>query len=259
MLIENTLFGVVNKVDDAIFLLKQNEPTEGYYLCFSGGKDSVVVYDLLKRAEVKFDTHYNFMTVEPPELLEFIVDNFDDVIFEYPNTTMFDLIVYHHIPPLRNARYCCQSLKLNNGKGRIKVTGVRRFESRYRSSRRELETNSITGDKLVNPIVNWTDTEIWEYIHKFKIPYCKLYDEGRQRIGCIFCPFANKAAIADDLKRYPQFVNYYVKALDIVIANKIKQGKKSVYASGAEWFNAWIDRTDKTKLRQYRVNNDELF
>lgn len=74
MLISQTLFDKVDKVADAIKLLRENEPPEGYYLCFSGGKDSVVTYDLAVKAGVKFDAHHNITTVEPPELMRFIRD-----------------------------------------------------------------------------------------------------------------------------------------------------------------------------------------
>ena len=80
MLIENTLFGTTDKVAEAIQLLREHEPPEGYYLCFSGGKDSVVIYDLAVKAGVKFDAHHNVTTVEPPELMKFIRDH-------YPNVT----------------------------------------------------------------------------------------------------------------------------------------------------------------------------
>ena len=69
MLIEHSLFGSTDKVADAINLLREHEPKDGYYLCFSGGKDSVVIYDLAVRAGVKFDAHHNITTVEPPEIL----------------------------------------------------------------------------------------------------------------------------------------------------------------------------------------------
>ena len=35
----------------------------------------------------------------------------------------------------------------------------------------------------------WTDDDVWEYIHKYNIPYCKVYDMGYVRTGCIFCMF----------------------------------------------------------------------
>lgn len=56
----------------AIALLRLHEPPEGYYLAFSGGKDSCVIKELAKRAGVKFDAHYGNTTIDPPELVRFI-------------------------------------------------------------------------------------------------------------------------------------------------------------------------------------------
>ena len=58
MLIEHTLLGVVDKVENAIEVLRTFEPREGYYLAFSGGKDSIVIKALCDLAGVKYDAHY---------------------------------------------------------------------------------------------------------------------------------------------------------------------------------------------------------
>ena len=68
-LVEETLFGTQDKVQIAIERLQAFEPNEGYYVAFSGGKDSQVVYHLCKEAGVKFDAHYNHTTVDPPEVI----------------------------------------------------------------------------------------------------------------------------------------------------------------------------------------------
>ena len=80
---------------------------DGYYLAFSGGKDSVVLYTLAKMAHVKFQAHYHLTTVDPPELVRFIRNEYPSVVFEYPELTMWDLIVKKQIPPTRKVRYCC--------------------------------------------------------------------------------------------------------------------------------------------------------
>ena len=72
MLIENTLFGRIDKVAQAITRIKLHKPDDGYYVAFSGGKDSCVILDLVQRAGVKYDAHYNVTTVDPPELVQFI-------------------------------------------------------------------------------------------------------------------------------------------------------------------------------------------
>lgn len=124
-----------DKVDKAIMRLQTYEPEEGYYLCFSGGKDSVVIKVLADMAGVKYDAHYSVSSVDPPELVRFIKDYHPDVIFDYPRDkdgnviTMWNLIPTKTMPPTRIVRYCCAYLKEQGGKGRLKVTGVRWAES----------------------------------------------------------------------------------------------------------------------------------
>ena len=66
------------KIAEAVKILKQYESPEGYYVAFSGGKDSLCIYWLTKIAGVIADYHYNMTTVDPPELMQFI-KTFEDV------------------------------------------------------------------------------------------------------------------------------------------------------------------------------------
>lgn len=65
---EITLFGELDRVQLAVNRLRLNEPKEGYYVAFSGGKDSCVILDLVKKAGVKYDAHFNITTVDPQNL-----------------------------------------------------------------------------------------------------------------------------------------------------------------------------------------------
>ena len=128
-----------DKVEVAIGRLKAFEPKEGYYLAFSGGKDSVVIKALADMAEVKYDAHYNLTSVDPPELVRFI-KTFDDVQIDIPRDkdgkqiTMWNLIPKKKMPPTRIVRYCCKELKEWGGQGRFTVTGVRWEESPNRKN-----------------------------------------------------------------------------------------------------------------------------
>ena len=105
-------FNGKDKVEKAIMRLKAYEPSEGYFLCFSGGKDSCVIKALADMAEVKYDAHYHVTSVDPPELVRFIKDNYPKVIFDYPRDkdgnriTMWNLIPRKKMPPTRIVRYC---------------------------------------------------------------------------------------------------------------------------------------------------------
>ena len=130
------------KVQKSIERLKAFEPPEGYYLAFSGGKDSVVCKALLDMSGCKYDATYRVTSVDPPELVRFIKNQHPDVKREVPRygtrrgpewegkpITMWNLIPWKMMPPTRIVRYCCEHLKESGGDGRLTVTGVRWAES----------------------------------------------------------------------------------------------------------------------------------
>lgn len=91
-LIEENIFGTTDKVAQAIARIKLNEPKNdiGYDVQFSGGKDSCVVYDLVKRAGVKYRVNYCQTTVDPPELVRFIKEQYPEVTWIRPKKTMWE-------------------------------------------------------------------------------------------------------------------------------------------------------------------------
>ena len=234
MLKEMTLDGTfTDKVKVAIDRLKQYEPPEGYYLAFSGGKDSVVCYDLLFRNDIPFDAHFHFTTVDPPELLQFIKENYPQVEWHRPKESMFQLIVRKGFPPTRQKRYCCSILKESGGTNRTVVSGIRWDESKNREKRKVTEKY---GNKImVNPIIDWKTEDVWEYIKKNNVKYCSLYDKGYDRIGCIMCPIQKKSGMLRDIERYPKFYKAYMRA-----------------------FQRMIDKADKTKIRGWDTAEDVM-
>lgn len=260
MLIEQTLFETVDKVADAIKLLREHEPPEGYYLCFSGGKDSTVIKALAERAGVKFDAHYQFSHIEPPEAQDFIRQYHPDIIWDYPPHTMEELIVKNVIPPMRFAQYCCRELKQCFGKGRVKITGIRAGESHGRSLRPLVDT--VRGNKHVNVILNWTTADVWQFIRENNIPYCKLYDEGFPRVGCVLCPNQTREQTERDLQRFPDIVEYYRQACRKSFdANRDKFGgkrKSASWHSGDDMFRWWINERKGRRATQ-NANQMTLF
>ena len=168
MLGQLDIFGKT-KLEKTIEKIKAFEPAEGYYLAFSGGKDSQCIYHLCKMAGVKFDAHYRVTSVDPPELVRFIKDHYPDVAREVPRDqdgkpiTMWNLIPRKKLPPTRIARYCCAELKESGGKGRVTMTGVRWAESANRKNNQGLVTilgkPKTTQKELKDHNVNFRQTE----------------------------------------------------------------------------------------------------
>lgn len=275
---------LAEKERSAIEFLKAMERPEGYFLAFSGGKDSCVIKRLAEKAGIKFEAVYHLTSVDPPELVRFIKEKHPDVRIEIPRDkdgkqiTMWRLIRYNHMLPTRFARFCCEALKEPGGDGMMTITGVRWAESNNRKANQGLVT--ITGEKhglendpnfaktkrggvvlvndneesrrtiescykrqktVVNPIIDWEDSEVWEYIKAEGIAYCSLYDEGYTRLGCIGCPMGQYKGRRRDFARYPKYKEQYLRCAQDVIDFKIANGKKVTFKNGKEYFDYWME------------------
>lgn len=265
----------MDMVEVAIKRLQTFEPEEGYFLAFSGGKDSVVVKALADMAKVKYDAHYAITSVDPPELVQFI-KTFPDVIRERQYwkkdglyhkkgdpITMWNLIPEKKMPPTRIARYCCAYLKESQGEGRFVVTGVRKAESARRAKTRGgLETAEkksqrrdiydpdnptpemfyhckVHSRRVLNPIYDWDDNEVWEFIKEYNVPYCELYDKGYTRLGCIGCPMSTKNAEA--LEKYPKFKQAYIRAFQRMVDN-MDGIRNKTWTDGESVYKWWVQQ-----------------
>ena len=258
LLIENTLLGKIDKVQIAIDRIREfqnrNEGKKNI-LAFSGGKDSIVVYDLMKRSGIEFEAIYSPTSVDPPELIYYIKKHHPEVKFAkykhnknwegYNEVTMWNLLRHRAIPPTRIVRYCCDELKERTGDvGDTIFTGVRWEESKKRSKQ------SMVGfwkkKIMVRPIIDWTKEEIWEYIYQNGLPYCELYDKGWERLGCIGCPLSSNQI--KELELYPKYKENYIKAFDGMVEYRKSKGMDcSDWETGQDIYDWWIGEIKKSK------------
>jgi len=206
---QNSLF-LEEKIKEAIQFIKDNEPPEGYLVAFSGGKDSQVVYELVKLAGVKHQVYFSY-AFEPPEVTSFIRSYYPEVRFIYAKMSMPKLIVHHGVPPLPQMRYCCGALK-EYVKGHV-VTGVRALESLRRKNHKRIYQKA-KNDIKYNLILFWSDDDIWQFHQLFNLPHCSLYDEGYKRIGCVACCMKSPKQRIQDLKRWKNFFKIYMNAFE---------------------------------------------
>lgn len=232
-----------NKVENAIERIQMFATADGYYLAFSGGKDSVVLKKLAEMAQVKFDAHYSFTTIDPPELVKFIKRYHPDVILDKPEKSFLKTLQTRGFPT-RQGRWCCEVLKECHGRGRTLLTGIRWAESSNRGKRKLVESCYKDSTKTyVNPIIDWSENEVWEFIRSHKIQYCELYDQGFKRIGCLFCPMSYYKRRLEECSRYPKYVKVFINSFEKLYQLRREQGNNSVnqWESGEKMFWWWIN------------------
>lgn len=128
------------------------------------------------------------------------------------------------------------------------------------ASRRTVEQCYRTHKTLVNPIIDFTEEDVWEFIKMYNLPYCSLYDEGFKRLGCVGCPLGGYASQKRELQRWPQYRKMYVSAFDEMLQARIDDGKDnpSIWTSGEETMRWWVGDLTKSNPDQMSIDDLEL-
>ena len=201
----------------------------------SGGKDSDICLELARRAGIPYEVMHNLTTADAPQTVYHVREQFRELelagikcsvnhpVYRGERTSLWKLIEIKMYPPARLARYCCDVLKERGGRDRMITTGVRWAESTSRKNKRGIyetmpsdvkkkiilnndkddarqlfENCRIKAKRVCNPIINWEDRDVWDFIRSEHLKVNPLYDMGFDRVGCIGCPMADK-------KRYFEF------------------------------------------------------
>ncbi len=243
-----------------------------FHVAFSGGKDSEVLLDLVRKALPK----KSFVVV------------FGDTGMEFPDTyKLVDLIkksclkdetpfytAKSHFepceswklfgPPARVLRWCCsvhksapQTLKLREITGKdnyvgLDFVGVRKHESVARS---EYEYENFgkkqKGQFSFNAILDWTSAEIWLYIFMYDLPINGAYKKGNSRAGCLFCPMGGNKGDFLQYASYPNEIQPYIEMIKNMNArDKGNEKNLESYVSCGGW-NARKNGRDLTINEQH--------
>ena len=184
---------------------------------------------------------------------------------------MWTLIPQKLMPPTRLVRYCCAVLKETGCQDRMIATGVRWEESTKRKSRAEFETitpnakDSIkaTGEMMLmndndesrkiiehcmkknkvvcNPIISWSEKEVWDLLTDHKIKTNPLYDRGYNRVGCIGCPIGTTCNRKKEFADYPKYKDLYIRSFDKMIEVRKAKGMRCDWETGEEVFLWWVE------------------
>lgn len=212
------------KVKQAISILKiANRMFSGNLaVAFSGGKDSLTVLDLTLKVNPDVSVVFSNTTVQCPETIRYVRD--------LQRKWKFNLHVTKCKVPFLKAvrsegwathedRWCCKPYKeqpafefLTENKIPAEITGTIRTESIYRRSLKAFRFPKKNPFLIrINPIYDWNQWEVWDYIHENNLSYNPLYDMGYRRIGCWCCPLNGPSHYRRLKKTHPKLFSFLEK------------------------------------------------
>ncbi len=93
---------------------------------------------------------------------------------------------------------------------------------------------------VVNPIIDWTDQNIWQFIGEKDIQVCELYQCGYNRLGFLGCPLASKKQREKEMYDFPKYKQAYIRAFDRMIEERRRRGKDTKWSCGEEVYLWWM-------------------
>lgn len=115
-------------------------------------------------------------------------------------------------------------------------------------SRRLVESCYRTTSTMINPIIDWTDTDVWDFLHYYGCYGNPLYYCGEKRIGCIGCLLQGYRGMKRDFEKYPVYRNNYIKAFDRMLLN-MPDKKDIAWRNGVDVYKWWVgDNPDQLSL-----------
>jgi phosphoadenosine phosphosulfate reductase len=188
-----TLVEKVKKAQEIIKEASNRWDNDKIAIAWTGGKDSTVILHMVREifdGEIPFKAMFNDSTLEFPEIYEFIK--------KYEKEWNLDLKWVKHLPEdllafnetkdkeeqmeiMRIAKINAINYSISEFKIEAFLSGIRKDEHESRSNETHFSERSTHW--RVHPIIDFTIDDIWDYIHKFKVPYVDLYDKGYKSLG----------------------------------------------------------------------------
>jgi len=170
-------------------------------LASSFGAEDVVLIDLLSKlapAMPVFTLDTGRLPEETYEVMQRIRDRYGITIESYfPDREAVERLerekgFYSFRESMENRKECCGIRKVEPLRRALKglrawMTGLRRDQAVTRTDTDPVEWDEAYGLVKVNPLVEWSHQQVWEYIRAHDVPYNSLHDRGYPSIGCAPC------------------------------------------------------------------------
>lgn len=229
-----------DKINRAIRLIQSVSKRHGTLeVSYSGGKDSDVILELTKMAEVPYIAVYKNTTIDPPGNIAYVKSKGAKIL--HPETSFFELVAKKGYPN-RMRRFCCQVLKEGAGIEDAVVLGIRTEEScKRRKLYREPVVCNANGGVSVLPIMDWRLLDLRNFIEVYKVKLNPIYEENgfynlNLRLGCVGCPLAYYKHRLIDFAKYPKMANAWINAGDKFLMSNQKSKPAILFDSAKEWF-----------------------
>lgn len=236
--------------EQSIEVLRTYAPKDGreILVAYSGGKDSCVLLDVVKRSGVPFHAVYRYCVLDPKELRAFIrlqmKDPANRLSIAWPEKSLVQIARERGVMPIRNRRWCCEVIKEKRNNDPLVVTGIRWAESARRRRRRQMESCDRVGGFMLHPIIAWRNEDVWSYIHERGLPYCSLYAEGYKRLGCVLCPMTRNTE--QQIQRFPWAVKIWRAISRACYETRLTRGHQTFKSEQEQW-EWWLNRDAKVR------------
>lgn len=97
-------------------------------------------------------------------------------------------------------------------------------------------------DAICNPLLDFTESDIWNVIRDKGLPVNPVYDEQKCfRCGCVGCPQAGRRQRLEQFQYNPEFKVRFVKAFDAMLERGREKGKQYSWKTGKDVFDWWLE------------------